>query len=429
MNDLNVSQMLAAGRREATRKMPYLSKLLYAFVPFETEKVPTIAVSKKLVLLYNPKWMRGEVEHQQTPLSLEEVCGALLHEAGHPMRRHFDRYMRVMGFNPGDFPDDGVFKNSRLSRFARLWNMAGDMCINEMLENAGIKIPGEYLVPRTYGFDPGQTTEFYFQKLIDMQDELQPPDKPSVGSGQCGGCAGNPSEAENDLPVELGRTELEIEAVKKQVAQDILRHEKTRGSVPGSLLDWAREKLTPPPIAWDQKFARLVRKAVTYKNGQTDLGFDRPSRRTMLLGGYGPGKPILPRRRSPVARVAICGDTSGSMSNHDMTGILNVVKGITERTTSEVLFCAIDAKVHGLKKIRTWADAADMMIGRGGTDFRPAFAELEKMGSKRPDIVVFVTDGYGPAPEKAPGWCSVIWVIVPNGIQPTEYGEVVRIET
>jgi predicted metal-dependent peptidase len=51
--------------------------------------------------------------------------------------------------------------------------------------------------------------------------------------------------------------------------------------------------------------------------------------------------------------------------------------------------------------------------GRGGTDFRPAIAAMNKL-KPRPQVVLYFTDGDGPAPDRAPPGMEVIWVILPS---------------
>jgi len=41
------------------------------------------------------------------------------------------------------------------------------------------------------------------------------------------------------------------------------------------------------------------------------------------------------------------------------------------------------------------------------------------------DLVVFCTDGLGPAPEFRPH-VPVIWALTPEGIRPVPWGEVIR---
>ena len=79
----------------------------------------------------------------------------------------------------------------------------------------------------------------------------------------------------------------------------------------------------------------------------------------------------------------------------------------------EVLFGCCDANVHGIQKVSDAKQACAQLKGGGGTNFCPVFEELEAMGrTQRPHLIIFLTDGDGPAPDRAPNGMHVIWVIV-----------------
>jgi predicted metal-dependent peptidase len=62
--------------------------------------------------------------------------------------------------------------------------------------------------------------------------------------------------------------------------------------------------------------------------------------------------------------------------------------------------------------------------GRGGTDFRPPLARLF-LRQQRVDLVIYFTDGYGPAPENPPR-IPVIWCLTEDGERPAPWGKVVQ---
>jgi predicted metal-dependent peptidase len=122
-------------------------------------------------------------------------------------------------------------------------------------------------------------------------------------------------------------------------------------------------------------------------------------------------------------------DTSGSMSSRDLTAALTEVRGVLLAVGGQVELCTCDAAVHGLAPIRSVQQAAGQLRGGGGTDFRSAFeALLGRPRGKRPDVVIFMTDGQGPAPATAPA-CKTIWVLIGNGSRrPAEWGEAIEVE-
>ena len=58
------------------------------------------------------------------------------------------------------------------------------------------------------------------------------------------------------------------------------------------------------------------------------------------------------------------------------------------------------------------------VVGRGGTDFRPAI-ELAQTLRPRPDLLVYSTDGDGTAPNEPPPNMEVVFLIVPSHYNKT----------
>lgn len=48
-------------------------------------------------------------------------------------------------------------------------------------------------------------------------------------------------------------------------------------------------------------------------------------------------------------------------------------------------------------------------------------------GKHRPDLIVYFTDGYGPAPTQKPR-VPVIWCLLPGGEPPADWGRIIRME-
>jgi predicted metal-dependent peptidase len=70
-----------------------------------------------------------------------------------------------------------------------------------------------------------------------------------------------------------------------------------------------------------------------------------------------------------------------------------------------------DAAVHAITPYR---GHLPHVHGRGGTDLRPPFAP-SVLRQVRPDVVVYFTDGWGPAPATPPP-VSVVWCLTPAGL-------------
>lgn len=108
---------LHAARVVASEKQPYLSSALFAMVPIRVENLGTMASDDKWRLYYDPE--------KVLEWPVETVAGVLLHEVGHCVRAHADRF-KAMG---------------ERQRYAKTFNIAGDALINEDLKEDRIVLP------------------------------------------------------------------------------------------------------------------------------------------------------------------------------------------------------------------------------------------------------------------------------------------------
>ncbi len=63
--------------------------------------------------------------------------------------------------------------------------------------------------------------------------------------------------------------------------------------------------------------------------------------------------------------------------------------------------------------------------GGGGTDFHPVF-DLIAEDDEPPEVLLYLTDGFGPAPKNRPNY-PVIWGVIEDGTQPAEWGQMMEI--
>jgi predicted metal-dependent peptidase len=416
---------LAIARLRAVQAMPYFAHVLLALVPRQSDQVPTIGVTAKMVMFWNPTFVMR--------VGVAELGSVLLHEANHVIRNHNHRCVG-MG-----------------AEHAR-WNIAADLEINDDLAAAKCPLPvgsDAGVFPSDFGLADGLMAEEYYRKLPVMQPQPggagsgqgqgsdgQGHAHGGVGHGKCGSIADGDTEGEPD-DGGTGRGSADIARVQKQTAQAIKDHvaQNGRGSVPAALERWADEALKPARVRWEDKLACVLRGAVAWKAGSVDRKFTRPSRRQAGIG-FGPGRPVLAGLVAPVPRVMVAIDTSGSMGNDELARALAECSGVLRAVGGDVDFVSCDCDVNAVVKARHWKDVAKKLIGGGGTDFVPVF-EIAAQPRHRPDILVFITDGCGPAPAQPPPGLRVVWVLVgpykqrpycAGGGGPVAYGDVVEID-
>lgn len=465
---LHWKEVIATARLAACKRERYFTVAIMAMIPHEAHGLGTIAVTKDWVMMVDPEIV---------PVwGIEKTTTVIRHEVRHLLRDHHGRGS-CLG---GDDEDTQMLKN-----------IAADAEINDGKEFAGDPWPGDVVLPSNLPCGPmpdGLLFEEYFAALRKQQEQQQkkgsggkqgkpqqggkqqgsgggqgqqqpqpgkgqPGSKPMAGSGWCGSCGGHavPNEPQHhhgskdskaegkgdqkgNGEVEVqGRSEVEQHRIRKQVAEVIQQESaKGRGTIPAGWVRWADAMIAPPKIPWQQKLAKTLRAFVAWKAGAVDRKYQFPSRRQAGVG-YGPGKPLLAGLRAPVPNVAIFADTSGSMGQVEGEAVISESTGILKATGADVLFLAVDAAVHSLVKVRTPRDLIKNIKGGGGTDFRPAFDAVDKMKRDRPEIIIFITDGGGPAPAACPAGMRCIWVLVgahkchpsfPSG----EWGEFIEVD-
>jgi predicted metal-dependent peptidase len=145
--------------------------------------------------------------------------------------------------------------------------------------------------------------------------------------------------------------------------------------------------------------------------------FSRPPRRFPDLIGILPGQRRMPSR----PRILTIIDTSASISPVLLEQIDAELAGLARRSSITVVEC--DSQIQRTYPYRRRLEAVQ---GRGGTDFGPPL-EPAFLRKHRPDLVVFFTDGLGPAPVVPPP-IPVIWCLVPEGKAPARWGRIIIME-
>lgn len=466
---------LQAGRLYVANRAPYYRQGIARLVPQETPGLGTVAVSAKGRLF----WDGAAIDRWAAEANgAAKLGGAMAHELLHVLLNHAGR-CEALG--------------ARSEEQRERWNIAADLAINVILRAGGWALPDGALYPEAFQFPTDLTAEQFYGLLADRDAQRKPqrgaqgnpqggqgnpqpggqgdaqgeggaqgaqgaeqgaqggaggkgrpgrgkapqggatapqggPSHPHVGGGWCGSCAGRPvpQEPPADAPAAPGdATEADLERVRRTVAAAI-QAAKQAGSVPAELARWADDMLQPPKVRWPQKLERACRTGIGVRSGVQDYTRTRPARRQYGIG-LGVGKPVVPAMFSRRPKVAFAVDTSGSMGKEELSLAASEVQGVLRALGYPVEFMACDAKLHGVKRVARVTDMVDAVKGGGGTDFRPVFAHLED--EKFEGVLVYATDGFGPAPARPPRGIHVIWLLVGKMVQtPAPWGECVRVE-
>lgn len=356
------ARKLTAARSKLIMGQPFFGMLALRLALVERSDIPTLAVDGKSVF-YNPQFVLG--------LSDRLCQSAMAHEVMHCVLAHISR---------------------RGSREPLRWNYAIDFAANLVLKDSGFEIGDGWLLDNKYR---GMTAEQIYSLL---------PEKLSAAGGQ--GpldeiMEGTPGSAETDA------VEWKVATLQAAAAA------KAQGKLPASL-DRFVEDVTKPQVDWRAQLRQFVTQI-----SKDDYAWSRPNRRYLSAGMYLPG--LYSENMGPVV-VGI--DTSGSITPQVLSAFGSEIRALVHAVRpSELHVVYCDAEVNHVDVFTPYDDMQFKPHGGGGTDFRPVAAYVQEKNLS-PECVVYLTDGYGPFPERqnVPWlWCMTTDVVAP-------FGETLRIE-
>jgi predicted metal-dependent peptidase len=400
---------LAAARFRASDHYPYFNSALYSITPVNMPGLykkmgSPIGIDKWWRLYYDmPKI-------QELGWSVEILANILIHEISHPLRNHAERCV-IMGADH------------------QIWNIATDCAINWHLRQEKCVLPDNVCYPELYGMPENLLEEEYYERLMENATKVKVSIKnPGVAGGNCGSGATGIKEdweisgddnREGQTP---SISSSEAELIRRKVAQDMIEHSQSRGTLPAGWERWAQEILHPQ-VNWRKELPAQVRRGLMAITGKQDYTYARLSRRQL------PGI-ILPAMQGPIPKVDLLIDTSGSMGDKELGQALGELQGMLRATGVRdvgVRVYSCDAALHTAQKVFSVNQAK--LAGGGGTDMCEGIRAIaERTRKDRANILVIVSDGYTPWPPTQPTeWEYVITVLVADGNEPG-WGKVIRVQ-
>lgn len=185
------------------------------------------------------------------------------------------------------------------------------------------------------------------------------------------------------------------------------------------------EKLRDPQVDWRTILNEFVQEEVN------DYSFSPPDRRFQESPFFLPDFNELGKNGEPVDILYMI-DTSGSMSDKEITAAFSEVKGAIDQFDGKLKgwLGFFDAAIIEPKPFESVDDVLKIKpAGGGGTDFQIIFEYVHQhMENKLPACIIILTDGYAPFPQEhlAQG-VPVLWLIDNNDIEPP-WGKVARIK-
>ena len=312
----------------------------------------------------------------------------------------------------------------RRERNPRGWDLACDLAINQTID----QLPPEAAQPGRFHLPEGLAAEEYYARL---------PQLPQLGNQQGPGGGDNrrdsdgekassgPRTSQNaalefatiddhDLWQEADRTPLPL---SEQVVRDMVRNalRKCHGELPDEVRLLVDPFLTPPRIPWQQILRQFLGSAGRVGRSAT---WQRSHRR---FGHTTPGQ-----RKQQLLNLVVGVDTSESTDSAELREafareLLHIARGRESRLT--VLYAG--STIRRIDCLSGVPLVTEVIRGGGFTDLRPVFAHAAQM-QPRPAGVIYLTDGFGPAPERME--IPTLWVLSSDGKKPADWGVELRLD-
>jgi predicted metal-dependent peptidase len=206
----------------------------------------------------------------------------------------------------------------------------------------------------------------------------------------------------------------------RDLREGLARHR--HGRMPGEVME-AIQRAARARAPWQALLARCV-------GGirRDDYRLLPPSRRHLWRGI------MLPSLGVPGPRSIVCAiDTSGSIDRALASRFLAEVHALRSSAQCRLHVIQCDAGIREHRVFEGWEapprdDGKEAFKGRGGTDFRPVFDLVAREivpSEGPPDLLAYMTDGFGTFPQAPPRW-PVVWLLPEGSRAATPFGQ--RIE-
>ena len=347
-------------------------------------------------------------------LSRSEITFVFAHELMHCVLGHLDR---------------------RGAREAGLWGMAIDYATNLMLVEFGMQMPAEGLIEPRFC---GMTAEGIFDELVEagVKNENAAEKLYEIGGDAAAGnndtsralAAATPGGMDLHLdPTDTRGMDQRLKgfpSVEERRRLRVMLTKDVADKLGGSGAGYFQQEVhraAHSPISWDALLSRFFTGL-----RRNDYRLFPPNRKHIWRGL------ILPALGVPGPQhIVTVVDTSGSMNDDELSKIFAALDRLRSATECKLTVIQCDAQIADVAEYESYETVTFDLVtvyGRGGTDFRPPFdwvAEHVHAGEMAPDALIYLTDGFGSFPDKAPGY-PVLWVLTERSIPEVPFGAMVR---
>lgn len=293
----------------------------------------------------------------------------------------------------------------RGEREAKLWNFACDHEVNALLQSLELRVPDDAIL---YPQQLGANAETVYEWLLEQPQRAgQRPDW--ADQHEALAAADGPYDPDLQLgPGAWDEWPTRVVAAAQQIEQG-------QGQLPGSL-ERLINSYRQPVLPWRELLSRFVTAAL-----QRERSWLPPNRRYIAQGLYLPGW-----RRETELDLVVAMDTSGSTQPYLAQFLAELVGIVRSFGNWQLRLLMCDSEIASDQTYDNDNPIQPQQLvfeGGGGTDFRPVF---ELLATSPPKLLVYLTDGYGDAPEQPPPY-PVIWALLADGHRPAAWGDAVQL--
>ncbi len=386
--------LFQAARLRAVTAAPYLTRAIMALQPvvveprFDDAGLP-VADPEFRSFPTDRRWRVHLDPGTAAGTPAEMLAWWLIHHVSHLVRGHGDRspLYRLAGVE------------------ARHWGWAADAEVNDDLVAIPLAGPPGHLLPATLGMPSGRLAEQYLSTIEVLDESSGSRLAARLPIERCGEARDGtlPDDPTTQSSGAAGLSALEARFLERSLARD-LQH-GSPSTIPLGWLRWAGEVLGGS-IDWRRRLAGLVRRAALTTAGRTDFSHARISRRQQ------PGsRVVLAAMVRPRPVLAVVVDTSASVGKERLGRLVGEILPVLRTHGSRdgwVSVIPCDAVAHPVQRVRLPEELR--LVGGGGTDLQAGIAAALDL-RPRPDVIVCLTDGQTPWPERRPPVPLVVGVL------------------
>jgi predicted metal-dependent peptidase len=312
-----------------------------------------------------------------------------------------------------------------------MWNHAIDHEVNSLLEDDGFKIPQGAILYRPH---KGESAEKVFELIKTGQIEMR---------GECLDDHGNSTPDEDKTPGNDGTdgwSTVEVDGdgnitarvdsdFRPRRSDDVWKEWKSKMMAAAQQCADRGTDMSHYSGHLDDLFSsrmhwkEVLRQFLTPMFNSTRRWLP-PNRRHVYKKMYLPSL-----RKEKQLNIVIAIDTSGSTTGDIVKTFVSEVYAILNSFGGyQLRLIQCDMVIHEdviYDMDNPFVPKDFVLKGGGGTDFHPVF-DLVNDGDEDPEVLLFLTDGYGQAPSTRPNY-PVIWGVIEGGIKPAKWGESIDI--